>query len=121
MIITNVKNSNGEQNLIVGCNIFNNDDMKSVVVPGMDYTLNIDFDKLTVAYVNNIIERVNVHGEKIVVILNIENKGDFMDAGRKIFKFTNSYSVKKLIYASSLTVYHDSVVKDRLGEFSNNK
>lgn len=118
MIISKIRNSEREQKLIVGCNIFNNDEFKNVVVPGMDYTLNIDFDRLTMGYVENILTRVNVYNEKVVLIINI-NSG--VDIGKKIFEFTNSVAVNRLIEGSTFTVYHDTIVKDRLYEFKNIK
>ena len=36
MILSEVRNEKREQKLIVGCNIFNNKEMKSVTIPGMD-------------------------------------------------------------------------------------
>ena len=118
MIISEIRNEKREQKLIVACNIFNNNDMKTVSVPGMDYTLNIDFEKLTMAYVENILTRVHVFDEKIVLVLNVESKcTDVSKIGKKIFKFTNSKCVEKLIDGSSFTAYHDTIVKDITNEF----
>lgn len=118
MILSEVRNEKREQKLIVGCNIFNNKEMKSVTIPGMDYTVNIDFDVLTMGYVENIIARSDVYNEKIVVIVNIEDKGDVIDAGRKIFKLTNSVCINRLISRSTLAVYDNNLIKDIHREFN---
>ncbi len=84
MIISAIRNEKREQKLIVACNIFNNNEMKTVSVPVMDYTLNIDFEKLTMAYVENILTRVHVFDEKIVLVLNVERKcTDVSNIGKK--------------------------------------
>lgn len=122
MLISKIRNSEREQKLIVGCNIFNSDEMKDVTVPGMDYTLNIDFERLTMGYVENILTRVHVYNEKIVLILNVNDSNDSIaNAGKKIFDFTNSICVNRLIEGSTFTVYHNTIVKDRLYEFTNIK
>lgn len=118
MLMSNIKNIKEEQKLIVGCNVFNRKEMKKVTVPGMDYTINVNFDKLTMGYVENIITRVHVYGEKVVLIVNNESNDPNYNEGKMIFEMTNSVTMKTLIEKSTLAVFDNTMVKDLHKEFN---
>ena len=80
--------------------------------------VNVKFENLTMGYAENIIQRVNIYGEKIVVIVNNESTAPNYDMGRKIFEITNSVSVNMLIEKSTIAIYDNTIVKDINNEFN---
>lgn len=118
MIMTNIKNIKEDQKLIVECNVFNKEEMKKATVPGMDYTINVNFDRLTMGYVENIFTRVYVYGEKVVLIVNNESNDPNYDEGKMIFEMTNSITMKTLIEKSTLAIFDNTIIKDLYKEFN---